>query len=158
VLVSLLLPTAALALPTFLILRDMGLIDTRASVILPMIMSPFGAYFMRVYIAGAIPDLLLDSARVDGAGEWRIVWAIAFPIALPGIVTVFLLAFVTSWNNFLLPLLTLSNSRLFPVILGLQSFPDTIMGSFLSILPVIALFIFLRRFITAGVLSGGLKM
>ena len=158
VIIALMLPTAALVVPTFLVLRDMGLINTRAGVILPMIMSPLGTYFMRVYLGGAIPDLLLDSARVDGASEWRIIWRIALPIAFPGMVTVFLLAFVVTWNSYFLPLIILNDSRLFPVVLGLQNFPDPLMGSFLSVLPVIGLFVFLNRFISSGLLSGGLKM
>ena len=158
VLVSLLLPSAALALPTFLIVKNMGLINTYPGVILPMIASPFGAYFMKVYADGAIPDALLDSARVEGAGEWRIFWRIALPIIRPGVAALFLIAFVSSWNNFLLPLLILSSARLFPLTLGLRIFPETIMGSFLSILPTIALFAFLGRSISAGALSDGLKI
>lgn len=158
VLAALFLPSSALALPTFLVVRDLGLINTYSGVIVPMVMSPFGAYFMRVYIGDAIPDLLLDSARVDGAGEWRMVWTIGFPIVRPGIFTVFLLAFVAAWNNFFLPLLTLNDARLYPVILGMQNFPDTIMGSLLSILPAIVLFSFVSRGIKSGILSGGLKL
>lgn len=158
ILISLLVPTATLALPTFLFIRDLGLINSYAGVILPMTVSPFGTYFMRVYLGQAIPDVLLDSARVDGAGEWRIFWRIGFPIARSGAATVFLIAFVTSWNNFFLPLLTLNNQRLFPLVLGLQSFPNQIMGSFLSICPTIILIIFLRNFASTGMLSGGIKM
>ena len=158
ILISLLIPNSTLTVPIFLVVKSIGLINTYPGVIIPMIASPFGAYFMKVYIDDAIPDVLLNAARTDGAGEWRILWQIVIPCTLPGSATLFLIAFMGSWNNFFLPLLILNSVQLFPVTLGLQMFPDKIMGSFLSIFPMMVLFIFLRKVISGGILSGSLKM
>lgn len=172
ILASLLVPGAALTIPTFLLIKFFGMMDSYAGVIVPGLASAFGAYFMSIYIGEAMPNELMDSGRVDGAGDWTIFWKISVPIIRPGLVTYFLISFIGSWNNFFLPLLILNSSSLYPLPLGLQvwstyiSQPGTgvppyeqiIMGSFLSILPMIVLFPFLRKYISSGMITGGLKM
>jgi len=165
------IPGAALTIPVFLLVKQLGLINSYAGVILPLLASPFGVYFLSVYIRGAIPNELLDSGRVDGASDFRIFWSIAIPIIQPGLITLFLLSFIGIWNNFFLPLVILSNQNLFPVTLGLDlmlsSLNDNstgqplytvlIMGSALSVLPMLVLFPWLRRYITSGISVGGVK-
>src|SRR5579875_2342338 len=91
---AIMVPATALAVPTYLLLSKIGLINTPLAVILPSLVSPFGVYLMRVYAEQAVPDDLLDAARVDGAGELRIFWSVALRILMPGFVTVLLLVFV----------------------------------------------------------------
>lgn len=172
ILASLLVPGAALTIPTFLLIKFFGMMNTYAGVIVPGLASAFGAYFMSIYIGEAMPNELMDSGRVDGAGDWQIFWRISVPIIRPGLVTYLLISFIGSWNNFFLPLLILNSSSLFPLPLGLQvwstyinqagagvpPYAQIIMGSFLSILPMIVLFPFLRKYIASGMITGGLKM
>src|SRR5947208_7831454 len=110
---SIMVPGTALAIPLYLLLSKVGLINTPLAVILPSLVSPFGVYLMRIYAEQALPDELLDSARVDGAGEMRIFWSVALRILAPGFVTVLLFALVGTWNNYFLPLLVYSNHELY---------------------------------------------
>src|SRR6185436_11091648 len=96
-----------------------GLSGSLLAVILPALVSPFGVYLMRIYAEQAIPQDLIDAARVDGASEFRIFLTIAMRLLAPGFVTVLLFAFVGAWNNYFLPLLVLSNSDIYPVTVGL---------------------------------------
>ena len=99
---SIMVPQTALVIPTYFLLSKVALIDTPLAVILPSLVSPFGVYLMRVYAEQSVPDDLLDAARVDGAGELRIFWSVAFRVLVPGFVTVLLLSFVATWNNYFL--------------------------------------------------------
>ena len=112
-----------------------------------------------------MPDDLIDAARADGAGELRIFLQIAVPLLVPGMVTIFLFQFVLIWNNFFLPLVVLSDPNLYPVNLGLATwnfdpaahellFNLIVTGSFLAVLPLIAMFLFLQRYWRAGLAFG----
>ena len=116
---SVMVPLTALVIPTFVLLADLKLTDTIWAVILPSLLSPFGVYLMRVYAAQAIPDELLDAARVDGAGEFRIFWQVSLPLLRPAVVTVLLLSIVGTWNNYFLPLTMLSSEKLYPITVGI---------------------------------------
>lgn len=171
VLLALLLPGATLTIPVFLLLKTLNIMNTYFAVILPMLASPFGVYFMNVYIGQSMPNELIDSGRIDGANDYQIFGRIALPIIRPGFVTLFLITFIFSWNNFFLPLLVLSDAKLFPVTLGLEvwvstltapstglpPYPLILMGSLLSVLPMIILFPFLRNYIAAGIATGSVK-
>ncbi len=168
---SIMVPQTALAIPTFLLLSKIGLIDTPLAVILPSLVSPFGVYLMRVYAEQSIPDDLLNAARVDGAGELRIFWSVALRVLMPGFVTVLLLSFVATWNNYFLPLVVLSTPELYPLTVGLASwnslasagggaqplYPLVITGALVSIVPIIVSFLFLQRFWQGGLTFGSLK-
>ena len=168
---SIMIPFTVLAIPTYLLLSKVNLVDTRWAIILPSMLSPFGLYLMRVYIDGAVPDSLLESARVDGAGELRIFATIVLRLSAPGFVTVLLLNLVSTWNNYFLPLVMLNNPRLFPITVGLAQwnaqatagagsqalFNLIITGSVLSIIPLIAAFLFLQRYWQSGLTLGGVK-
>ena len=116
---SVMVPLTALVIPTFILMSNLGLTDTRWGVILPSLLSPFGVYLMRVYVSSAVPDELMDAARVDGAGELRIFWQVALPMMRPAVITVLLLSVVATWNNYFLPLTMLSSSKLYPVTVGI---------------------------------------
>ena len=172
ILVAVMIPQTALVVPTFLLLAREGLTDSPLGVILPSMISPLGVYLMRVYIEQGIEDALLDAARMDGAGEWRIFRSIVFPLVMPGFVTVLLLAFVATWNNYFLPLIVLSSPDYFPLTVGLASwyrlasmgggggqamFSLVLVGALVSIVPVIILFLFLQRFWQGGLALGAVK-
>ena len=171
VLGSIMVPFTVLAVPTYLLLSKVNLVDTRWAIILPSMLSPFGLYLMRVYIQGAVPDELLEAARIDGAGELRIFAEIVLRLSAPGLVTVLLLNLVATWNNYFLPLVMLNNPRLFPITVGLAQwnaqatagagsqalFHLVITGSVISIVPLIAAFLFLQRYWQSGLTLGSVK-
>jgi len=157
-----------LAIPQYLLLSELGLAGTRASVLLPSLINPFGIYLCRVYAQAAIPQSVLEGARIDGANEARIFRSIAVPLLVPGMVTVFLLTFVGIWNNFLLPFIMLSDQSTFPLTVGLSTLLNrgsgspalyslAIIGSAVAILPLIALVLFLQRFWRLDLVSGVVK-
>ena len=167
-LTGVLLPPIVLAIPQYLMLAKFGLTNTYLSVLLPSILSPYGIYLARIYTAAAVPDSLVEAARVDGAGELRIFARVAVPSLLPGLVTVFLFQFVAIWNNFLLPFVMLSDDNKFPVTVGLftllnqgQTVPAlyslVIIGVLVSIVPLIALFLTLQRYWRLDLVSGSVK-
>ena len=114
-------PTTALAIPTYLLFSQVHLVNTPWAVILPSLINPFGLYLMRIYAQDAVPDSLIEAARIDGAGEYRIFFQIALRLLGPGLVTVLLFTLVTTWNNYFLPLIMLNNPQLYPVTVGLSS-------------------------------------
>ena len=122
---AVMVPTTALVIPTFILFSQAGLTNTVWSVILPTLLNPFGVYLMNVYARDAVPDELLDAARVDGAGELRTFFTVALPLLRPAIVTVLLLSIVSSWNNYFLPLAMLSDNRLYPVTVGIGLWQST---------------------------------
>lgn len=163
-----LVPTTALALPLFLLFSATGIVNTYLAVFLPSIVSPFGVYLARIFTSAAVPEELLESARLDGAGEFRTFFSVAFKLMSPSLVTIFLFQFVGIWNNFFLPMVMLQKESLFPITLGLFEWNgqtarvsllqgSVITGSLVSIIPVIILFILLQRFWRTGLAAGSLK-
>jgi multiple sugar transport system permease protein len=168
---AVMIPHTALVIPTFVLLSGVGMVNTIWAVILPSLLNPFGVYLMRVYAQDAIPDELLDAARVDGAGEYRTFFQVCLPLLRPAIVTVLLLSVVSTWNNYFLPLAMLNDSRLFPITVGLgvwqgqaiqnaggpQIWNLMITGAFLSIIPLIIAFLSLQKYWRGGLALGSVK-
>ena len=168
---SIMVPLTALVVPTFMLLSQYGLINTPWAVILPSLLSPFGVYLMRVYTQDAVPDEMLEAARIDGAGEWRTFFQVALPLLKPAIVTVLLLSVVGTWNNFFLPLAVLTDPQLLPVTVGLnrwtalsnagaggeQVWNLITSGAFISVVPLILSFLFLQRYWQGGLAIGSVK-
>ena len=168
---AIMIPTTALAIPTYLLFARAELTDTYWAIILPSLVNPFGVYLMRVYAADAVDYSLIEAARVDGVGELRIFIQVAFRLLMPGAVTVFLFTLVATWNNYFLPLIMLSTPEKFPIPVGLAQwqsissagsggqalFSTVITGSMVSVVPLILVFIFLQRFWQSGLSSGGVK-
>jgi multiple sugar transport system permease protein len=163
-----LVPTTALALPLFLLFSRLGLVNTYLAVFLPSIVSPFGVYLARIFANAAVPEEILESARLDGAGEFRTFFSVAFKLMSPSLVTIFLFQFVGIWNNFFLPMVMLQKESLFPITLGLFEWngqtarasllqESVITGSLVSIVPVIILFVLLQRFWRTGLGAGSIK-
>jgi multiple sugar transport system permease protein len=168
VLAGVLIPGTALALPLYLMFSKIHLADTYWAVLLPSVVSPFGVYLCRIYAEASVPDELLEAARLDGAGEARIFTVFGLRIMMPALVTVFLFQFVGIWNNYFLPLVMLSNPKLYPITLGLtswQSFEDrqpvlyqlTIGGALISVIPLMVVMLVLQRFWRTGLTQGSLK-
>ncbi|GAA1579844.1 MULTISPECIES: carbohydrate ABC transporter permease [Kribbella] len=172
VLGAIMVPTTALAIPTYLLFSKAGLVNTPWAIILPSLVSPFGLYLMRIYAQDAVPDGIIEAARIDGAGEFRIFFQVALRMLAPGIVTVVLFTLVATWNNYFLPLIMLNNPDLYPVTLGLAQWSSqasagggttgavlslVITGSFLSVIPLIAAFLLLQRYWQSGLAAGGVK-
>ncbi|MEH1125218.1 carbohydrate ABC transporter permease [Micromonospora sp. CPCC 206061] len=172
VLGSIMVPSTALAIPTYLVFSKVGLVNTPWAIILPSLVNPFGLYLMRVYAQDAVPDGLIEAARIDGAGEFRIFWQVAMRLLAPGFVTVLLFTLVATWNNYFLPLIMLNNPSLYPVTVGLANWaaqasmgggasgdvlPLVVTGSLLSIVPLVAAFLMLQRYWQSGLGAGGVK-
>jgi len=168
---AIMIPLTALAIPTYLLFSSAHLTNTPWAVILPSLVSPFGVFLMRVYAADAVPDSLMQAARVDGAGEYRIFWTVSLRLLAPGMVTVMLFTFVATWNNYFLPLIMLNSGDLLPLTVGLAQqqatstagggaqalFSTVIAGAFLSIIPLVIVFLYLQRFWQTGLATGGVK-
>jgi multiple sugar transport system permease protein len=153
---AVMVPTQALAVPTWLLFAEVDLTNNPLSIILPCSVSPFGIYLMRIYAERAVDSTLIEAARLDGASEWRIFRSIAFRLLAPGFVTVALFAFVQTWNNYLLPLLMLSESKWYPLTIGLTQIGNAgaIVGSLVAIVPMILAFLLLQRFWQTGLAAG----
>lgn len=165
---SLMIPTTALVVPTFMLDRLLGMTNTYQGVILPLAVSPFGVYLMAIYTRDAVPDALVDASRIDGAREWTILLRIARPLLMPAMATLFLLTFVGTWNNYFLPLVLLSDSGKFPLTVGLGTwaselhvagvtrplYPEVLLGSLISVLPMLVLFPLLQKYVTRGLTLG----
>jgi multiple sugar transport system permease protein len=158
VLGSVLIPSMTLALPLFLMMSAVRLTNTYWSVLLPGLVSPFGVYLSRIYAAASVPDELLEAARIDGAGEFRIFATIATRLMMPAQVTVLLFQFVAIWNNYFLPLVMLNNEKLFPITVGLvvDRFL-AIPGSLVSTIPLLIGCVFLQHYWRAGLGTGSVK-
>ena len=167
-LAGILVPPVVLAVPQYLLFAKVGLVGSYWSVLLPSLISPYGIYLARIYAMAAVPDEVLESARVDGGREGRIFARIAVPMMVPGFVTIFLFQFVTIWNNFLLPFIMLSDENKFPLTVGLYTLLNrgstapalyslVVTGALLSIVPLIILFLALQRYWRADIASGAVK-
>ena len=169
---AVMIPQTALVVPTFLLLALSGLSDNPLGVILPSMISPIGVYLMRVYIEQGLDNELLDAARLEGAGEFVIFRTIVLPLVAPGMVTVALLSFVGTWNNYFLPLIVLRSPEYQPITVGLATwyqlaqqgggggqvlFSIIITGALVSIIPVIVVFLLLQRFWQGGLTAGAIK-
>ncbi|OCG76367.1 carbohydrate ABC transporter permease [Microbacterium sediminis] len=163
-------PGTALAVPTFLMFSSMGLTNTPWSVIIPSLISPFGLYLMWTFASEAVPTELMEAARIDGAGEFRIFWQVALRLLAPGMVTVLLFTMVATWNNYFLPLIMLRDPDWYPLIIGLNQwnaqaataggtaiFDLVLTGSLLTIVPLIIAFLFLQRYWQSGLAAGSVK-
>jgi multiple sugar transport system permease protein len=163
-----LVPATVIALPLYFLLNAVDLTGTYWSVLLPSMVSPFGVYLARIHANAAVPDEVVEAARIDGAGDLRIFGSIASRMMSPALVTIFLFQFVTIWNNYLLPLVMLNETNTFPLTLGLtlwnsQTQRDpmfyqlVVTGSALSAVLLVALMIGLQRFWKADLTAGATK-
>ena len=161
---ALVIPAQIAMMPLFLMLKWMGLVNSYAGVVIPAMASVFGIFLVRQYARG-LPDELLEAARIDGASELRIFMQIVLPLLTPILVTLAMFTFLASWNDFMWPLIVLSDSELhtLPVALSnlsrehVQDNEMMMAGAVLTILPVLLLFLGLQRYYLQGLLLGSVK-
>ena len=161
---TMMIPPSLSVVPLYSIMADLGLAGKLPSVILPSLVTAFGVFFMRQYLTQALPDELIEAARVDGATSLRTVWSIVLPIARPGMAVLGMLTFMTAWNDFFWPVITLNSTN--PTVqvalnnLGSGYVPDTAVimaGTLVGTLPVLVVFVLLGRQIVGGIIAGAVK-
>ncbi len=165
ILAGMMIPYIALFVPAFFIIVQTGLVNTLAGIVLPIAVMPIGVFIMRQF-AQSVPDELLEAARLDGAGEFRIFFSIFLPLVGPAIATIAIITFLNSWNYFLWPLIVAQDQASYTLPVGLavasQAARSTdygllLAGAVVVLLPVLILFLFLQRYFVRGVAVTGLK-
>jgi cellobiose transport system permease protein len=161
---TMMIPPSLGVVPLYKIMADVGLAGSLWSVILPSIITAFGIFFMRQYLSAALPDELLQAARVDGATTTRTFWSVVVPIARPGMAVLGMLTFMASWNDFFWPIIALNSTN--PTVqvalnnLGGGYVPDQsiiLAGTLVGTLPVLVVFALLGRQIVGGIIAGAVK-
>jgi multiple sugar transport system permease protein len=161
---ALVIPGQVAMVPLFLLLKQLGLVNTYGGVIVPAMASVFGIFLVRQY-ALSIPDELLEAARIDGASEFRIFRLIVVPLLKPIVVTLALFTLLSTWNDFMWPLIVLTDKDLYTLPVALASLSrehvqdDEMMmaGSVVTVLPVLLVFLALQRYYIQGLMLGGVK-
>jgi len=161
---GLVIPAQVSMLPLFLVLRQLGLVNTYAGAMIPAMATIFGIFLIRQYVV-SVPGDLLDAARMDGAGEFRIYWSVVLPVIRPILATLAIFTFLSTWNDFLWPLVVLTDNAKYtlPVALaGLagEHVQDTelmLAGSVVTVLPVLLMFGMLQRSYVTGIMAGTTK-
>jgi multiple sugar transport system permease protein len=165
VLATLMVPAGITLIPNFVLMRNLGLVNTYPGLILPFLVGPFGVFLTRQFMYG-IPDELLEAARIDGANEWRTFWQVVMPITAPVLATLGILTFLGSWNSFIYPLVMAQEPNMYTLPVALATFATgqyqadhgmLMAGSLVLILPVLVIFVLLQRWITEGIATTGLK-
>jgi multiple sugar transport system permease protein len=165
VLGMLMVPGMVTFVPLFVLVSNLGMVNSYPGLILPWLAGPFGVFLMRQFIIG-LPDELIDAARVDGASEFRIFTSVIMPLCGPALATLGILTFLASWNNFLWPLVVAQSEDKYtlPVALALYSIGENstrygllMAGSVAIILPILLVFVLLQRYFVQGIAMTGLK-
>lgn len=160
----LMIPFQSIMLPVYIILRTLGLINSYAGLILPQLVSAMGVFLMRQAFLN-VPGEVEESAIIDGASRWRIFWQISLPMVVPTVLTLALMMFMGSWNNFLLPLLVANNQSFWTLPLGVVMFqqqyytnwPYLMAAAVMATVPVTILFLVLQKWFIQGISTTGLK-
>lgn len=161
---SMIIPGQVTMLPVFLILKNLGLINSYFAIIIPGMASIFGIFLIRQFVMG-IPDSLIEAAKMDGAGEFEVYYRVILPLCKPILVTLGIFTFMGTWNDFLWPLIVMTDSNMYTMPVALASLSgehrdDTelmMAGSFLTILPVIIVFLALQKYYIKGIMMGSVK-
>jgi alpha-1,4-digalacturonate transport system permease protein len=161
---TLMIPISVVLVPAFLVVTSFGLSNSLWGVILPPAATPTGVFLLRQYML-TLPDELIDAARMDGASEWRVYWRIILPLTAPALAVLAIFSIMWRWNDFLWPLIVLNREEVFTVQIGLASFQGELTTQWhyllamtvVTLIPVVAVFGFLQRYVTAGIASTGIK-
>ncbi len=164
VLAMLMVPFQAVMLPVYILLRDMHLLNNYGGLILPLAVQPVGVFLMRQAFIN-LPQELDDAAMVDGAGRLRMFWQLSLPLVTPTMLTLGLISFMASWNNFLIPLLVVDRERLYTLPLGVVMFqqqyftnwPYLMAAAVIATVPVAIVFVVFQRWFVQGVATQGLR-
>src|SRR6266436_894243 len=161
---TLMIPPTIILVPNFLVVSELGLLNSLWGVIWPAVATPTGVFLLRQYML-TIPDELLDAARMDHASEWQIYWRIVLPLAAPALAVLTIFSVIWRWNDFLWPLIVLSRTEKFTLQLALNAFQGELTTQWhyllamtvVTLLPVTLVFAFLQKYITTGIASAGVK-
>ncbi len=164
IIATLMIPPTIVLVPAFLVVSELSLLNSPWGVILPGAATPTGVFLLRQYML-TIPDELIDAARMDHASEWRIYWRIILPLTAPALAVLAIFAIMWRWNEFLWPLIVLTQNDQFTLQLALNSFQgelntqwnNLLAMTVLTLLPITLVFAFLQRYITSGIASTGIK-
>ncbi|WP_214108340.1 carbohydrate ABC transporter permease [Acrocarpospora catenulata] len=165
VMTMLMVPTVVTFVPLFVLVTRMGLANTYGALILPFLATPLGVFIMRQFIR-EIPDSLIEAARLDGAGEFRIFFTIIIPLSGPALATLAILQFLSSWNEFLWPLVAAQTEDMYTLPVGIAlisagantvNYGLLLAGATVIVLPILVLFLFLQRYFIQGISTTGLK-
>ena len=165
VLASMMLPAFLNMIPSFMVMQFLGWIDEPRALYIPGAAGALGIFLMRQYIGSGIPRELIDAARMDGCGEFRIFWSVVLPLAGPALGTLGLITFINSWNNFIAPLVVMRSAENYTLPLALRSMQSpnntewgTLMvGSAIAMLPLLVAFFFSARRLVAGLTAGAVR-
>jgi multiple sugar transport system permease protein len=161
---SMVIPAQVTMLPLFLMLNTMGLVNTYFGVLIPGLASIFGIFLIRQY-ALSVPDSLIEAARMDGAGDFRIYWSVILPLCKPILITLAIFTFMGTWNDFLWPLIIMTDDAMYTLPVALASLAgehveDTelmMAGAVMTVLPVMLLFLALQKYYISGIMAGSVK-
>lgn len=164
IIATLMIPISVILVPVYLVIVEVGWVNSLWGVIIPGAATPTGVFLLRQYML-TLPDELLDSARIDGASEWRIFWQVVLPLSAPALAVLAIFSVMWRWNDFLWPLIVLTRSDLFTLQVGLNSFQGelnvqwhyVLAMTVLTLLPITVVFAFLQRYITTGIATTGIK-
>lgn len=165
VMATMLLPPFLGMIPTFMVMNFLGWLNEPRALYLPGAAGAFGIFLMRQYIGSAIPRELVEAARMDGCGEFRIYWNIVLPLTTPALGTLGLISFIASWNNFLGPLIVMRDMESYTLPLALRSMQSPVntewgavmAGSAVAVLPLLVLFVLSSRRLIDGLTAGAVK-
>ncbi len=163
-LATMMIPSAVLLVPQFLMIQRLGLVDHPLGVVLPGFSGVFGIFLLRQFFLN-VPTDLESAALIDGCGRWRILWSILAPISKPALITLALFTFMGAWNSFEWPLVVLSNEDFYPLTVGLslfrdqnsQDWPRVLAAGVMGSLPLIGLFYAAQRYLVGGISLSGMK-
>lgn len=164
VLAGMMVPGAVVLIPTFLIARELHLLNTYGGLIIPPVAFPLGVFLLRQFIR-SIPTEILYAARIDGAGEFAIYWRIILPLSAPALATLAIITFMGQWQSLVWPLLVASDDAMKTLPVGLASFTTQfsrdygvqMAGAFLSVLPLLVAFLFMQRYFVRGLTASAVK-
>jgi len=163
-LVTMMIPMQVTLTPLFIVFQKLGLINTYAGLILPGIFSAYGTFLLRQHIM-TIPDSLLEAAYIDGASYYRVFTSIILPLSKPALATLAIFAFMSSWNNFLWPLIVISDTNLMTLPVGLSKLQGRwstewnilMAGNVISFIPIFAVYMFAQKYFIRGMTMSGIK-
>ncbi|MDX5595173.1 carbohydrate ABC transporter permease [Pseudovibrio sp. SPO723] len=162
---SMMVPPVLTLIPFFLTVKFLGLLDTHAAIWLPLAANAMGIFLIRQYMVTSISRDLLDAAKVDGASDFRTYWTVVLPLIKPALATLGIVTFIALWNNFLLPLIVISSPDKYVLTLALRSLQSVantpwgavMLGTFLSMIPLLVAFLFFSKQMMAGLTAGAVK-
>lgn len=165
VVLTMTVPAQLSVIPQYMIISELDWVDTLRALIVPGLVNAFGIFWMRQHISITVGDELLQAARLDGAGSWRIFWHIVFPVVRPAAFVLGLLTFVTVWNDFMWPFIVLKSPEMYTVQIAIKALQSNlsvdlglaIAGSFFATLPLLVVFIFVGRRMVSGIMDGAFK-